>query len=53
MVDELIVGLRLEMENVEAFADELEDVDVNVDALRESFAKVWDEIAKIREKHLK
>lgn len=53
MIEELIVGLEGELDNVEAFADELEDAGVDVAPLRDMLAKVWDEISNITDKHLK
>lgn len=53
IIEQLIVGLEAELHNVEAFADELEDVGVDVDSLRDALEEVWDQVSNIREKHLK
>lgn len=53
ILENLILGLEGQLDHAESFVDELEDLDVDVEPLRDSLGKIWDVISEFREKHLK
>ena len=53
ILENLILGLEGQLDDVESFVDELEDLDLDVEPLRDSLAEIWDVISEFREKHLK
>jgi|SaaInl6LU_22_DNA_1037377.scaffolds.fasta_scaffold42117_2 hypothetical protein len=53
ILENLILGLEGQLDHAESFVDELEDLDVDVEPLRDSLSEIWDVISEFREKHLK
>ena len=53
ILENLILGLEGQLDHAESFVDEMEDLDVDVEPLRDSLGEIWDVISEFREKHLK
>jgi hypothetical protein len=52
ILENLILGLEGQLDHAESFVDELEDLDVDVEPLRDSLSEIWDVISEFREKYL-